>query len=372
MKNLRILLISLMIIVLNYPKIHAQNINGATIDTGRINNAMFRIVIPTNWNHNLVMYAHGYEMPATKQDPKRFQNPAVDNSVKPFLDRGFAVARSAYRKTGWALTEGVNDTEALRKYFSKKYGKPDTCFITGHSMGGGITLAIIENFPKYYNGAMPMCPLASRPYLQIKMTCDINLVFAALFPGVIPPVSEVIKGTAPALSMSAVSAAIKSDTLLASAVARGFELKLKDLAFVVMFNDLILRDIGRQAGGNPFDNTNTLYNGFPDDWELNQKVERLAATPGTEDFFNKYDRTGNTTRPTLLVHTIYDQLIPANMAVISYDNMVHENGKQSNLVTIYTKGQGHCSFSPTETGKAFDLLRKWVSEGKKPKPGILE
>jgi pimeloyl-ACP methyl ester carboxylesterase len=350
----------------------AQNQNDLKIDTGRIKNAMYRIVIPENWNHNLVMYAHGYEFPTMPSDPKSFHNARNDQSIKPYLDRGFAVARSAYRKKGWALAEGVDDTEALRKYFSKKYGKPDTCYITGHSMGGGITLATIENYTKYYNGAMPMCPLASRPYLQVKMTCDINIVFAAMFPDVIPPVSEVIKGTAPVLSMPAINGAIKNDTVLASAIAKRFELKPKDLAMVVMFNDGILRDIGKQAGGNPFDNTNTLYSGFPDDWEVNKKVERIAMTPGTEDFFDRYDRTGNTTKPTLLVQTIYDQLIPASMAVISYDNMVHEKGKQSNLVVVYTNGQGHCNFTPEETGKAFDLLRKWVSEGTRPTPGILE
>jgi hypothetical protein len=59
------------------------------------------------------------------------------------------------------------------------------------------------------------------------------------------------------------------------------------------------------------------------------------------------------------------------MAVISYDNMAHEKGKQANLVMVYTNGQRHCNFTPEETGKAFDLLRKWVSQGKRPKPGIL-
>ena len=341
------------------------------IDTGRVNNAMYRIVIPANWNHNLVMYAHGYEMPSMPSDPGAFQNARADQGIRPYLDRGFAVARSAYRKKGWALKEGVDDTEALRKYFVTKYGKPDTCFITGHSMGGGITLATIENFGQYYNGGMPMCPLASRPYLQVKMTCDINIVFAAMFPGVLPPVSESIKGTAPAISSQEVTKAINSDTLLASAIAKRFELKPKDLAMVVMFNDAIMRDIGHQAGGNPFDNTNTLYSGFPDDWELNKKIERLVMTPGTENFFDPYDRTGEINKPVLLVHTIYDQLIPASMAVIPYDNMVQRAKKKSNLVVVYTKGEGHCSFTPEETSKSFDLLRKWVSQGVSPKPGIL-
>jgi pimeloyl-ACP methyl ester carboxylesterase len=172
--------------------------------------------------------------------------------------------------------------------------------------------------------------------------------------------------------MPDIQAAIARDSTRAAAIARQFEIKPKDLPMVIWFNDGIMRDIGKQAGGNPFDNRNTLYSGFPDDWGLNSKVERLAAKPGTEDFFDKYDRTGNIDRPTLLVHTIYDQLIPASMAVIPIDNMAQEKNRQSNLVVVYTRGQGHCSFTPEETGKAFDLLRKWSSTGKRPNAGILE
>ena len=343
----------------------------ARIDTGRIGGAMYRIIVPANWNHNLVMYAHGYEMPSMPGGPSMFHNSRSDLSIKPFLDRGFAVARSAYRKKGWALVEGVDDTEALRAYFFSKYGKPDTCYITGHSMGGGITLATIENFGTFYQGAMPMCPLSNHPYLQTKMALDINAVFSVFFPGVLPPLADVTSIKAPPVSLPAVKEAIARDTALAAAIAHRFELKPRDLPMVILFNDGVIRDISQLAGGNPFDNTNTLYSGFPDDLEVNEKVERLPASPGTEKFYDQYDRTGNINCPTLLLHTIYDQLIPASMAVIPYDNMVHEQGKQSNLVVVYTNGQGHCSFTPVETGRAFDLLRKWVSVGTRPKPGIL-
>jgi pimeloyl-ACP methyl ester carboxylesterase len=343
----------------------------ARIDTGRIDGAMFRIIIPANWNNNLVMYAHGYEMPSMPGDPGMFHSERNDMGIKPFLERGFAVARSAYHKKGWALAEGVDDTEELRAYFFSKFGKPDTCYITGHSMGGGITLATIENLGKHYQGAMPMCPLSNHPYLQTKMALDINAVFAAMFPGILPPLADVTSGKAQTISFPAVQSAIAMDTTLAAAIARRYELKPKDLPMVIMFNDGVIRDISQQAGGNPFDNSNTLYSGFLDDLEVNLKVERLQASPGTENFFDKYDRTGNINCPTLLLHTIYDQLITASMAVVSFDNMVHEKGKQSNLAVVYTRGQGHCNFTPEETGKAFDLLRKWVSSGIKPRPGIL-
>jgi pimeloyl-ACP methyl ester carboxylesterase len=359
-------------VLLNAICVSTQDNQIERIDTGRIQGAMYRIIIPADWNHNLVMYAHGYEMPSMPSDPKMFHSIRNDMIVRPFLDRGFAVARSTYHKKGWALAEGVDDNELLRQYFFQKYGKPDTCYITGHSMGGGITLATLENFPQYYQGAMPMCPLSGHPYLQVKLAFDIDATFAVLFPSVLPSLADVTSGKAPAVSYPAVQAAVSKDTVLASAFALRYELKLSDVAMVVVFCDGVLRDICQLAGGNPFDNTNTLYSGFPDNLEMNRMVERLKPTPGIRDVFGKYDRTGEIDRPTLLLHTIYDQLISPSMAVIPFDNMVHEKGKADNLVVVYTNGQGHCQFTAEETGKAFDLLRKWVSADIKPVPGILQ
>lgn len=342
------------------------------IDTGRIDGSMYRIVIPENWNHNLVLYAHGYMPPGTPSTPQIFHNPRYDQRLQPFLERGFAVARSAYSKTGWALVEGVDDTETLRKYFIESYGTPDTCFITGHSMGGGITLATVENLGQHYQGALPLCPLAGRPYLQTKLAFDMNAVFAVFYPGVLPALKEVCAGGTEAVSLQAIEEAIARDTVTAAMMARRYDLKPRDLAFVIFFNDGVIRDISGLAGTNPFDNTNTVYSGFDDDWMVNCMVERLGADPDAADIFKKYDRTGNLVCPTLLVHTIYDQLITPSMAVAPIDNLAQQQGRKDNLVVLYTRGQGHCNFTNEETGRAFDILRQWVHTGKRPRAGILD
>ena len=87
-----------------------------TRDTGTLNGAAYEITVPTNWNKKLVMYAHGYESTLL---PKGIVKPAA--AVQVFSERGFAVARSSYSRTGWALPEGVEETEALRQFFEKKY-----------------------------------------------------------------------------------------------------------------------------------------------------------------------------------------------------------------------------------------------------------
>src|ERR1700750_1593723 len=94
-------------------------------EIGDINGAKFRIDIPENWNGGLVMYCHGYNPAAVTY--KEGKLPAF---LEVFTGQGYAVAQSGYAAGGWAIQEAVADTEALRRYFTTKYGAPKETFIT--------------------------------------------------------------------------------------------------------------------------------------------------------------------------------------------------------------------------------------------------
>jgi pimeloyl-ACP methyl ester carboxylesterase len=356
----------------------AQNI--FKIDSGIIKGAAYKIIFPKNWKGKLVVYAHGYEFMGTQ--PRQSNNPNFIDRMQPFLERGFAVAASDYTIQGAAFTQGVENTEQLRKYFFKKYGTPDTTFMVGHSMGGGIAIATIENFGKYYNGGLPLCPLASRPYLQCRKEFDMYATFNALFPGIVSPLSQIFDTSKPRLAISAnemmpkvmaiKKAIIEKDSALGVLFAKRFDLKFNDLPFSLYFNGNVLRDIAQKTNGNPFDNTNTVYSGFTDDWNINQQVERLKANVNPNILLGKYDRTGNINKPVVLMHTIYDQLIPPTYGEVNFENMVHLNNKDEYFTVKYTNGQGHCNFTQTQIGQAFDELRAWVSSGNKAKAGIIQ
>lgn len=352
----------------------------ARVDSGQINGAAYRVVFPPDWKGKLVMYAHGYEF--MKAAPRQSQQAGFINSMKPFLERGYAVAASDYQYQGFALAQGVDDTEALRQYVVRKYGKPDSTFMVGHSMGGGVTLATIENFGGNYAGGLPLCPLSSRPYLQCRKEFDMYATFNGLFPGLTTPLSTIFDLTKPyqaqpqqsmvPRAMAIKKAMLAKDSVLAVAFARRFDLKLDDLPFSLFFNENVLRDLAQKAKGNPFDNTNTVYSGFPDNLEVNKTAERLAATVDPTILFGKYDRTGNINKPVVLMHTLYDQLIPPVYGVVNFENMVHQQGKDRFFTVKYTNGQGHCNFTPQQTGQAFDALRSWVKTGQKPKAGFID
>jgi pimeloyl-ACP methyl ester carboxylesterase len=350
------------------------------IDTGVIHGAEYKILFPPNWKGKLVMYAHGYEFMGAF--PRQSHHPDWPGRMTTFLERGFAVAASDYAYQGFALPQGVDDTESLRNYFIKKYGKPDTTFIVGHSMGGGVAMAIMENYSAFYQGALPLCPLSSRPYLQCRKEFDMYATFNGLFPGVITSLHTIFDLQAPyqaqnprtmmARAQEIKQAIFQKDSLSAIALAKKFDLKPEDLPFALFFNENVLRDIAIKSGGNPFDNTNTIYSGFHNDIEVNQKAERLAATTNPDKIFLKYDRTGNIDKPTLAMHTVYDQLIPPTYGTVHYENMVHLQGKDKYFSVLYTNGQGHCNFTQEQTAKAFDMLRHWAKSGVKTKAGYLE
>lgn len=323
------------------------------------------------------MYAHGYSFvgqPPLSKEANWYER------MTPFLERGYAVAASDYRKQGFALAEGVDDTEILRKYFNGKYGKPDTTYMVGHSMGGGVTVAMLENYPKDYHGGLALCPLSSRPYLQCRKEYDMYATFNGLFPGVLTPLSEIFdvsknykaQDVRQMVTKAIREAIIAKDSLAGVAFAKHFDVIFDDLPFSLFFNENILRDLAQQSKGNPFDNTNTVYSGFLNDLEVNAKAERLTATADPEIVFAKYDRTGNIGKPVVLVHTIYDQLIPPQYGVTNFENMVHKMNKDKFLTVKYTNGQGHCNFTLPQTAKAFDELRQWVKAGEKLKPGFMD
>lgn len=373
------ILAMLLIVSLGITKSNAQTVT-TKASRGSIGKSSFIILIPSNWQKKLVMYAHGYEFMGTptKQSEQAEQ---FITRMKPFLDRGFAVAASDYSEKGFVLPQAVDETEALRKFFVATYGKPDSCFMVGHSMGGGVTLATIENFGENYQGGLPLCPLASRPYLQVRKEFDIYATFNALFPGVIPSLHEIFDHYASNTfssfqeiipkSTKIRKAIIEKDSLLGVAFAKHFDLKFEDLPLSLFFNENVLKDIAIKAKGNPFDNMNTLYSGFPDNWFINEKVERLAATTEPNTLFSKYDRTGDIKKPTLLMHTIYDQLIPPIYSEVNIENMITQKGKLHLFTVKYTNGQGHCNFTEDQTAQAFDALRAWAKTGVKALPGII-
>ena len=332
----------------------------ATVETGDINGAPFRIDVPAEWNKGLVMYAHGYSpVPVALDDAWLRMLRGV------FLSRGFAFALSAYGGQGWAVKEGIEDTEALRRYFVAKHGKPAETYIAGHSMGAHITIATIERYPDAYQGALPMCgPLGQAVDFFNNTAFDMLVTFEALFPGTIGSPYE------PSASTSGkVTAVIGAQPEGVARYAQRYSRAVDQLPGTLAFFQVIMGELKQRAGGEPFDNRNRIYGGFGDDVALNRTVKRYTADPAAREYVLLYaSPMGRTSDPILTIHTTSDPIVLGS-DVTAYDRLAALAGTSDLFVARFVPAVGHCNFTAAQTGAAFDALRAWARDGKKPAAG---
>ena len=337
------------------------------VETGEINGARFRVDMPERWNGGLVMYCHGYSAVAGS-----FDNPKPNPLLDVFLKEGYAVAQSGYAAGGWAIQEAVEDTEALRRYFSRKYGAPKETFVTGHSMGGFLTMTLLEMFPNSYDGGLALCgPLAPAIWFMNRRVFDMRVVFDYFFPGALPNPAKVPSDYAmSAAKNDSLEKLLDSKPEQSAAVRRWTGLRNnKEAAATLVFFTSLLRELEERAGGNPFDNRNTIYEGTDDDNALNDRVARYGSEPRAEAYLERYyTPTGHLTRPMLAIHTTYDPLVPPWVTNM-YSTLTARADSDAFFVQQYVKHAGHCAIQPAEIGKGFEQLRQWTAVGKRPPSG---
>jgi pimeloyl-ACP methyl ester carboxylesterase len=343
-------------------------------EVGTLGGVAYRIDVPAAWNHSLVVYFHGYgERPVTFR-----ATDGLSDVTAPIFARGFAVVQSAFSATGWALAEGVPESEALRQYFVKKHGKVQQTIAMGVSMGGALVMQTMEQNPKPYAGALDLCGAVGPSYEAFQRRFAWRAAFDFYFPGVMPPLvpAPVEYREMPALRAK-ITAALKENPA-AAAEMRGLTGLHTDaeVASGISYFTFVLTDMQHRAGGNPFDNRNYLYTGTnptssASDEALNDGVKRYAADEAARRYLvAHYTPTGRLTRPMLALHTMYDPLIPGTTLAL-FGHEVEEAGFGENLVQQYVHREGHCSFTPQQVGESFDELIGWVGGGKRPVPGLL-
>jgi len=343
------------------------------VEVGSINGAAFRIDVPENWNGGLVVYCHGYNASAVT-----YKADVAIPFLAAFTDQGYAVAQSGYATGGWAVQEAAVDTESLRRYFVVKYGVPKETYLTGHSMGGFLTMMLMEIYPTIYDAALPMCgPLAAAESFQSRGSFDALVLFRYYFPGIIPDPTKIpkdfVNGTGDKALNAKITQALESSPEKAAALRHQNNLKSnRDLAGTLTFLVYLVKELNDRSGGNPFDNRNVIYSGTLDDNTLNSEIPRYAADPKAIAYLRQnYTPTGKITKPMLAIHTSYDPLVPVAIPN-TYSTLVELAGTQSLFVQQFVKHDGHCAILPAEISKGFTELREWKKNGVRPVGGELK
>lgn len=342
--------------------------------------AGYRVEVPANWNGSLVLYCHGYRGEGTELT---VTNPSIRQYL---INNGFAWAASSYRTNAYDVKMGVLDTHALAKFFNGLVGKPKRTYIIGHSMGGHITAVAIEQYPKSFDGALPMCGVMGDCELfdfhfdyqvvaQWLTGTYVGFPFPDNYTAVyVPQMKMALGGANYPLILNAQGIKLRAATKYRS----GGERPLFSTAFMYWGNFLFGQGISPTLGditpGNIMGNMDAVYQ-LDDDPAisaeeelLNAQVLRMAPDPSgrrPNGLANVPAVSGNINIPVLTLHTIGDLFVPFLMQQV-YAARVAEKGKANLLVQRAIRDVGHCSFTTAEQEQAFADLVKWVELGQKP------
>lgn len=335
---------------------------GQKVEIGKINNAPFKIIIPENWNEGLVIYVRGAGGGGPLENFKENENKRLFN--KTITSRGYALAYSAFSKEGDAFLEAFEETEALRSYFVEKYGQPNLTLITGHSMGGMISIATIEALKDKYNGALPMCSILSSPNIHSKICLDRLVMFDYFFganDGKIINSKEYI-------SDEEIKMLISKNQSFTKIFAEYLGVKEKDIAVIIGFSQWVIKRTIEKFGGLAIGNRYTVYDGFNSyNKKLNQNVKRYDFDKKVNDLFkNIRNFEGELSDPVLNILTTYDPLLPPRFNEI-YKYSLEKEGSIDLFAQQYVDSEGHCNISNEQFALAFDNLISWIKTGEKAK-----
>ena len=338
--------------------------------------AHYDIRVPGRWNHRLVLYAHGYTPPAA---PLSVPGP---RELSGLLARGYAVAYSSYSETGYAVKDGAERTHALRVFFRRRIGTPRRTYLIGHSLGGIISLSLLEQHPDKYSGALLLSGVLGGTRAQLDYISNARILFDCFFPGVIPGTlmavpesADFVRQIAPAI-VKAATANMPALIAMASVeqcpvpYADNTEL-VRSITSVLGFQCTAVHDLlGRIGGGSFFDNATRHYTAplSADSLaRLNACVPRFTVSARAAEYMRLYyEPTGKLRVPVLTLHRPRDSEVPFFHEAL-YRKRIDQGGAPF-LVQRTMVGYGHDNFTPSELLGAFDELVAWAEHGVKPAP----
>ncbi|WP_119155115.1 alpha/beta hydrolase [Caldimonas tepidiphila] len=364
---------------------------------GLLGKSGYRIEVPRNWNGMLVMYAHGYNGIGAEL---RVTPPSIRRHL---IEQGYAWAASSYSTNFYDVRAGVEDTNALALAFNRiaqekgrALAAPRKVYLIGHSMGGHVTAAAIDeeaartaNHKMSYHGAVPMCgvlgdtdlfnnfaayqvaaqQLAGLPATSWPVTnwsAIQPLVRDALFssfPATTTPLGDKYKAVVRNLSGGArpiFDQGFAHAGLHATVWGTfGRDGKING----ILNQDLVSTEgIVYQLDNDPAQSV--------EEQAFNASAYRVKGTPEANrlrrDGLRWVPKTnGNFRIPVVTIHTLGDLYVPFSMEQI-FKRRADANGSGDFLVQRAIRSPGHCDFTVAEQVAAFDAMANWEQKGVKP------
>ncbi len=396
--------LSVLLLLTCLPAVNAAPLVGPIDETGAINNAPYRIVVPAAWNGTLLVYAHGYRDKADhpgevdNRNPDIAPNPALAAAL---LAQGYALAGSAYKDNGWAVEEGIQDTKDLAVYFRDNIARPDRTIIWAFSMGTVIGFKSMERFGGIFDGALCGCAVGSGATSTWDASGDLALAYDTVFGmpsswGTFGDVrddidfeTEVQPKLIAEVSTPANFPKYEFIRLVTGTPGRGINPPAPPAFYPGwIFTDMFFAmegrsELERRALGSIVQNLDRDYSlspaergylvalGLPsptiDTWLSAMNGNRYVFAPNYARNYVEHNANynGKIKNPVLTMHTTVDPLVPVTQEN-RYAQIVQNAGRGNWLFQTYTNGNGHCNFTGLQLITAVNSITNWVTTGARP------
>ena len=368
------------------------DVNTTSRWAGVLGGASFRVEVPANWNGKLVMYAHGF---AGNGALLGVGNPSIRRYL---IQNGYAWAASSYSKNYYDVRAGVEDTNALALEFTKiaaanarTLATPTKIYITGHSMGGHITAAAIEDeaaatavHKVKYAGAVPMCGVLGdtelfNQFAAMQVTAQALAGLPAYptdkFADIRTLVTSTLFTTFPSVPTAAGAKYLSVLQNITGGPRPMFNLGIAfggsfPSAYGTFGSDGTVTGILNKnvLDTNAF--TYTIDGDVAGSTALNASAIKLTEATDANRLRRDGLRwipkaNGEFKIPVVSIHTLGDLFVPFSMEQV-YQKRVAAKGNSAWLVQRAIRGVSHCDFTVAEQVTAFDDMIKWERDGIKP------
>jgi hypothetical protein len=356
------------------------------------NGAWYIIAMPANWNHRLVVHAHG----GPRTGAPEAADPLEDlDRFSVMVRAGYAWIGSTYRRGGYGVRMAAADTDNSRRLFWVRFGRPERTILHGQSWGGNVAAKTSELYAldvdagNNYDGVLTTNGVLSGGTRAYRFRADLRAVYQFYchnHPSTDDTPYPVWQGLAAdsQLTRRQLRDRVDACTGVDHPPARRTpdqSARLRDILAVTgvqeaqlvshltwatfLFQDMVQNRLG---GLNPFDNATTVYRGSSDDVALNAGVERFSADPdAVARLAYDADLSGLILLPTLTMHALHDATVSYGVEAV-YAATVAAAGRSHLLVQVATDEDQHSQLEEAGYLTALLALDRWISSGIAPDP----
>ncbi|MFJ6024615.1 hypothetical protein ACIQC9_08475 [Brevundimonas sp. NPDC092305] len=348
------------------------------------------MAMPAEWNRKLIVHAHG----GPRTGEPDVQDSLDDlNRFAVWVRKGYAWTGSSYRRGGYGVRMAAEGVEHSRELFWRRFGRPDRTILHGQSWGGNVAAKTAELYAldgegrANYDGVLLTNGVLTGGTKAYQFRADLRAVYQfycrnhpSAEDGAYPVWQGLAAGsrmtraelrrrveacTGAGLSMrqrTADQSRRLRDILAVTSVAED------ELVAHLSWATFLFQDLIGRVGGNPFDNSRTVYSGSSDDAALNAGVERFTADPmAVARLAYDADLSGLIVAPTISLHARHDPTVSYTADAV-YAATVEQAGRSALLVQATTDEDQHSKLADGGYLTILDALEGWISTGARPDP----